>query len=125
MHAIIQRELDKAIKILSSINCKYAIEDPNGEIIGELRIEAKTKQRKPCKYPPAALSNYIRPFVQNLPEGIVTFIPYDQFERNDLQRSVCAMANKRWGKHTYTTHMLSDGLEMYKYKVQNEQQNII
>jgi hypothetical protein len=128
MHLIIQRELDKAIKILNQIQLKYAIEDSDGIIHGELKLVPEKKpEKKIPKYPRNSLRDWVAPHIQLLSRGKVGLIPYAEFDRDYVQSASCSQANKKWGAYNYTTHMTDQGIEIYVYPEgeSNEQQIII
>ena len=115
MKEIIEIKLNRAKQILDQIGFKYAIIDSDNVKHGELELLQEAKPRKEPAYPLGELTNYIRPYLQNLERGEFADIPYGKYEKNILQRSTCGYANGEWGPHSYTTHMKEDHLEVFRY----------
>jgi hypothetical protein len=127
MHSIIQRELERATRILNQIQFKYAIQDSDGVIHGELKVPEEKSEKKLPKYPRNSIRDWIAPHIQVLSRGKVGLIPYGEFDRDSVQSGACSQANKKWGAYNYTTHMTVEGIEIYVYPEgeSNGQQNII
>ena len=115
MKEIIELKLNKAKQILDQIGFKYAIIDSDNVKHGELELHKESKPRKEPSYPLGELTNYIKPYLQNLQKGEFADIPYGKYERSILQRSACGYVNGEWGPHTYTTHMGEEHLEVFRY----------
>ena len=118
MIEIFQRELNKVIRSLESMNLSYAIIDSDGIVYGTLQIvHTGRKKRNKGLYEKGELKSYIAPFIQPMKEKEIIVIPYSKFERNIFQRAVCAMANDLWGPGNYTSSMQEDGLQLHRFVV--------
>jgi hypothetical protein len=119
MIEIFQRELNKVIRSLESMNLNYAIIDSDGAIHGTLQIAQPDTRKKRNKglYEKGELKSYIYPFIQDMKEKEIIVIPYTKFERNIFQRAVCAMAHDLWGAGNYTSSMQEDGLQLHRFVV--------
>ena len=118
MIEIFQRELNKVIRSLESMNLSYAIIDSDGIVYGTLQIvHTGRKKRNKGLYEKGELKSYIAPFIQPMKEKEIIVIPYSKFERNIFQRAVCAMAHDLWGPGNYTSSMQEDGLQLHRFVV--------
>jgi len=118
MIEIFQRELNKVIRSLESMNLNYAIIDNDGTVYGTLQIDQQDrKKRSKGLYERGELKSYIAPFIQPMKEKEIIVIPYSKFERNIFQRAVCAMAHDLWGAGNYTSSMQEDGLQLHRFVV--------
>lgn len=118
MIEIFQRELNKVIRSLESMNLSYAIIDSDGIVYGTLQIvHTGRKKRNKGLYEKGELKSYILPFIQPMKEKEIIVIPYSKFERNIFQRAVCAMAHDLWGPNNYTSSMQEDGLQLHRFVV--------
>ena len=118
MIEIFQRELNKVIRSLESMNLSYAIIDSDGIVYGTLQIvHTGRKKRNKGLYEKGELKSYILPFIQPMKEKEIIVIPYSKFERNIFQRAVCAMAHDLWGPGNYTSSMQEDGLQLHRFVV--------
>ena len=118
MIEIFQRELNKVIRSLESMNLSYAIIDSDGIVYGTLQIvHTGRKKRNKGLYEKGELKSYIEPFIQPMKEKEIIVIPYSKFERNIFQRAVCAMAHDLWGPGAYTSSMQEDGLQLHRFVV--------
>lgn len=118
MIEIFQRELNKVIRSLESMNLSYAIIDSDGIVYGTLQIvHTGRKKRNKGLYEKGELKSYILPFIQPMKEKEIIVIPYSKFERNIFQRAVCAMAHDLWGPSNYTSSMQEDGLQLHRFVV--------
>ena len=126
MIEIFQRELNKVIRSLESMNLSYAIIDSDNTIHGTLQIvQTGRKKRNKGLYEKGELKSYIYPFIKDMQEKEIIVIPYTKFERNILQRAVCAMANDLWGAGNYTSSMQEDGLQLHRFVIKTSFTNLI
>jgi hypothetical protein len=97
--------LQKAITLLKSLNCRYAIIDANGVTHGELPIaESNFKTRSKSLYGHGELTNYVKVYLQNLQLGQIAEIPCLQYPPPTLQTRACNWMRTHVGSDTYTTH---------------------
>ena len=110
MKELQQRELQKALRLIESMGCKFKVITPDGESFGDLVIaEQKKKRPRSLHFPFGSMSAYYKPFIDlNLKVGDVIEIPYSKFKKEKLRSSICSYLIKHWGKGAYTT-MQSNG----------------
>jgi hypothetical protein len=94
----------KAVDILDSLNCQYAIIDADGKTHGTLLVEKKPK-RQASIYPQGEMSNYVKPYLETLKVGGVAELPIDKYTSEKLQAAACNWMRMNVGKDTFTTHV--------------------
>lgn len=97
--------MHKAISILNSLDCKYAIIDSNGVKRGDLIIAQSKPKRKINLYPMGEFSNYVKPFLGVLKTGQVAQIPFDKYVPEKVQSAACNWMRVNIGKDSYATHI--------------------
>lgn len=109
MNQVEQTILTKVVKVLNSINLKYAIVDSDGNKHGDLNIEQE-KKRKRCRsmYPLGEVRNYIKPYMRNLRVNTTQKIPVSKYAPESLRSSISSYATELWGSGNYTTHVGND-----------------
>jgi len=108
MNEIQKTLLNKALRYLSSIGCKFAVIDLDGNKHGDLpTIEKKKRKiRAPKKYGHGMVTNYLRPFLLKLDKvGATVDIPFGEFDYETLGSTSSSWACKNYGKGAvkYTT----------------------
>jgi len=92
----------RAIALLESMKCVYAIIDPIGNKHGTLEVkEEKVKPKR--KFPHGERSTYIRKYMKDMMVGNVIEIPFDKYGGPDIQTSVGSTSNRIWGKGSVTS----------------------
>ena len=99
-----EKVLLDCVKRLNSLGLDYAIIRTNGERIGTLNIAQKVeKKRKPNKYAPMELRNYIIPTLKDMNVGDEAKIPVGKFDVRSLQSSITSYASSIWGNGSYAS----------------------
>jgi hypothetical protein len=97
--------LQKAITLLKSLNCQYAIIDANGITHGDLPVAGNNfKTRSKSLFAHGELANYVKNYLKNLSLGQVVEIPCEQYPIVAIQTSACNWMRTHVGSDTYTTH---------------------
>ena len=97
---------NRAIVLLDSMKCIYAIMDPLGNKHGTLPIGGIKKIKSIPKHPHGQLSAHVRKYLDSMKVGDVVQIPFDKFGGPDIQTSVGSTANRIWGKGSVTSTMV-------------------
>ena len=106
MSLIKQQTLKKAISMLNAIGASYAIIDEDGTKHGELNV---LRSLAPRKYPRGTLSNYVKPYLENMKVGDVVPIPIGEFSMNDIRSAAVSWSCYHWGNGTLTTAIDKEG----------------
>ena len=101
MSQIQENTFKRAIVLLDSMKCVYAIMDPLGNKHGTFN-ETRKNKRIP-KHPYGQRSIYIRKYLESMSVGDVVQIPFDKFGGPDVQQSVGSTAWRMWGKGSVTS----------------------
>lgn len=109
--------LQKGIKHLEAAKCRYAIVTPDGTVIkdGVEIAEPKDRKRAPRKYPYGELTSYFKPLINfQVPPGTVQIIPSGKYPPEDIRSGIASVLTKAWGKESYITNKLDDGIEVLR-----------
>ena len=101
MTQVQDQALKRALAILNSLKCEYAIIDPWDNKHGNL--ELAEDQKTPRKYPHGERSNFVRQFLGGMAIGDVVEIPFGKYEPIEVQTSAISAAHKIWGAGSVTT----------------------
>jgi hypothetical protein len=97
--------LNKAINILQSLNCEFAIIDAQGNKHGNLLITEQTKTRGKNIYPYREAVNFCGQYLCHLQIGQVAQLPYEKYGANKVQSWVGSYMHRAYGKESYSTHI--------------------
>ena len=103
MSQIQENTFKRAIVLLDSMKCVYAIMDPMGNKHGTLNVNETIKNKRIPKHPYGQRSIYIRKYLESMSVGDVVQIPFDKFGGPDVQQSVGSTAWRMWGKGSVTS----------------------
>ena len=106
MSQIQENTFKRAIVLLDSMKCVYAIMDPLGNKHGTLNVNETRKNKRIPKYPYGQRSIYIRKYMESMSVGDVVQIPFDKFGGPDVQQSVGSTGWRMWGKGSVTSTMV-------------------
>ena len=104
MEQIKLQQLEKIKKLLTSMNCKYAIVDEDNTKHGDLEIVTiKHRTRALSEFPHGEMSRHIRNYMDydNFTVGEVAIIPIEKFPAERIRSATCAKLSTVWGKDTY------------------------
>jgi hypothetical protein len=109
MKEIQTRELERCLKFIKAIGCKYAIVTNDGvRYVDGLEI-AEPRIRKPRRYPYGTISTYVRSVVPlDAAVGAVIGIPTKDLDPETVCKGVRDLLIKEWGKDTYVTVVRAD-----------------
>jgi hypothetical protein len=109
LHPMQRAMVDRIVAALQNMGCQYSILLPGSmellsNVPDEPEPERKSK-RAPLKHPRGAVRNYYKPLLENVKPGDVVCIPFDRFDRNDLQSNIASYLTNEWGAKTYQTRI--------------------
>ena len=99
--------LNKAITILNSLNCQFAVIDNNGNHFGTLKISTE-RLRAISKYPRGEATKFVSGYLASIKTGDVVEIPLKKYGGNKLQSWVSAYMCRTFGPESATSHINSD-----------------
>jgi len=116
MKEIQLKELQKMATFMSAIGCQFKIITPDGQEFGALEVVVnKPRTRAPSRHKFGVIAEWYRPQIDlDVPVGGVQVIKFGDFHSEEIRSGVCSMLSKRWGKDTYTTHLLADSIEVLR-----------
>lgn len=97
--------LEKAMRLLDAIGCKYRICSPGGNYFGDLNLK-QTKRK--LKYPKGEKVKYLRQYLDNMKIGDVVKVPCDKYDLGELQKNVSSHLSKTLGPKSHTTAINRD-----------------
>lgn len=103
LEPIQQKTLVQAMRMLDAIGAVYAIQDPTGEVHGELQV-AEPQYRRNLRYEFGSIAAYLSQYLPQLGVGAIARVPLGAFDHVTLTRSCAAMMNKLHGPGSYKTH---------------------
>jgi hypothetical protein len=103
MLEIQKKTLQKAIDLLDTLGCSYAIIDIDGEKHGNLDVnEPKNHKRSPSKFPHGEQREYVDSHVRNMKVGEVKEVPWGKYGKC-LQGSIGSWFCKHHGAGSQTS----------------------
>lgn len=106
MSQIQENTFKRAIILLDSMKCVYAIMDPLGNKHGTLDVNETKKIKRIPEHPHGQRSIYIRKYMESMSVGDVVQIPFDKFGGPNIQTSVGSIACRTWGAGSVTSTMV-------------------
>ncbi len=106
MSPIQESTFKRAIIMLDSMKCVYAIMDPLGNKHGTLNIDGPKRIKRLPKHPHGQRSAYVRKYIESMSVGDVIQIPFDKFGGPDVQATVASTSYKIWGKGSVTSTII-------------------
>jgi len=99
-----KKAIEQFQEVLIKAGAKYKIILEDGTQYGDLEVvEKKVIKRRSSLLPFGTISNYFKPYVEELTVGDVVSIPFDKFDPETLRGSVASWAVYKWGKGATTT----------------------
>lgn len=120
MNTIETKVFNRAVELLEAIGFKYAIQDREGIVHGEL-TPAQTAQRKkkaPAVYGYGVLKKHLDAHgLSSIQVNTHKVIPVGSFDTEVVRRSICSYGSKHWGNKTYKTSITADkkGVEVTRF----------
>ena len=99
MMQVEKKSLEKALRILDAIGCRYGVETEDGETFG---VELQ-KDRKRAAVKNAGCTDYCEQHIKDLNVGEKLTIPLGEFDADAVQSCVCNVAGKLFGRGCITT----------------------
>lgn len=106
MSQIQENTFKRAIILLDSMKCVYAIMDPLGNKHGTLDVNQTKKIKRIPEHPHGQRSIYIRKYMESMSVGDVVQIPFDKFGGTNIQTSVGSIAWRIWGAGSATSTII-------------------
>lgn len=94
-------QLYRIATLLTNMGCKWAIITPEGEELGNHKLETVKVKRhtRKLRYEPGAVSKYYRPYIENLKPGECAAVPFhDTITPESIRGGISAHISKYWGK---------------------------
>lgn len=99
-----KKAIEQFQEVLVKAGAKYKIILEDGTQYGDLEVaEKKVIKRRSSLLPMGTISNYFKPFVEQIEVGDVVSIPFNSFDAETLRGSLASWAVTNWGKGTTTT----------------------
>jgi hypothetical protein len=115
MKELQQKELQKILRFLDAIDCKYKIITDDGQEFGGLSVVEKKILKRQLKRPYGDLSKFYKPKLNlQVKIGEVQEIDCENYNPVDIRSSICSYLGKVWGKGTYTTCTKKNIVEVMK-----------
>jgi hypothetical protein len=104
MLEIQKKTLQKAIDLLDTLGCSYAIIDLDGNHFGTLQVnEPKLRKKGPLRFERGEIKRYLEQYLLNLKVGEVVAIPYDKFGGHTVQGSAASWFHHKYGNGCQTS----------------------
>lgn len=100
----------KVEKALAALGLAYAVQLPNGVILGTL--EVKKPKRKAYVFPRGELHDYVGTFLKDLKLGESMFVPADKYGIPRIQSACCRWMSLAHGKSLYVTERVEGGVRV-------------
>ena len=115
----VQKEaLNRAVALLKAAQCKYAILTPEGETLGELKIQVEPtpapRRTRTVKYPNGELKAYYLPLIESMQHGETRVVEPGAFTAEELRSAIAGYCSHTWGNKTYITHIAAKGIELLR-----------
>jgi hypothetical protein len=101
MSELRQIAIQRALKALGNMGCKFAVIDVEGNKYGELEV-TEIKKRRASVHEHGSLTKHIKPYLTPMNPGDVVVIPIDSFEPKSLSSALSSYAHSLWGKGSST-----------------------
>lgn len=113
--------LDRATKMLDSLNLEYVIRIPDQENIvrGEFNIIEKPKNKKRNQiYPRGTFRNMYRAMgIQFMKVGDVMTVPISIYPKDTVQATLASFATNTWGSGACVTALAKDSVEIMRVDI--------
>lgn len=96
--------LNKAIAILNSLGCQFAIIDADGNQHGDLTVVIE-RQRSISLYPRGEPTKFVSGYLSTIKTGQVVEIPFEKYGREKLQSWISSYMYRTFGRDSYTSHI--------------------
>ena len=118
MEEVKQIALNKALKTLDAIGCKYCVIDPENKKYGDLEVaSSKSKGRSKMAFPRGTVIEHMRPLIGDLKPGEVGAVSCDRFGKINTSKYISSMAVRWWGKGNATVSYVKDKNEVQVLRV--------
>ena len=110
--------ISRAVALLRSAKCQFAIIDADGNKQGDLEIATQGRRSRGA-FPRGTLVAHFLPHIARMKPGDATVVPYGNFaaeksHRDSLQKAISSHCSAAWGNKTYITHMNDAGVEVLR-----------
>lgn len=107
MEQVKQITLEKALRLLKSVGCQYAVIDPDGNKHGDLAVaeEKKKPKTRTGTWKHGEVAALIRSKISDMGIGDVVCIEYNDENIGAVQSTTGPMMQGMYGKGNYTTSL--------------------
>jgi hypothetical protein len=123
MTPIESQVLSKVTTVLTNLGLEWAIKTSDGEVHGNLKIEApkaKPKKRESI-YGYGVLKAHLEAYgIDKIMVNTHAVIPTGGMDAEVVRRSICSYGSQNWGNGTYKTKLTADrkGVEVTRFDAQ-------
>jgi hypothetical protein len=105
LHPMQRAQVDRITEALANMGCTYSIALPDGELLTNAPAKPEKPQRTRARsiHSFGEVRAYIRPFVDNLPNGKIAIIPAGKYRLESIQSGAASYLSHAWGAKTYQT----------------------
>ncbi len=114
-----KKTLQKAIDLLDTLGCSYAIIDLDGNSYGTLQVnEPSLRKKSKSIFPYGEVAAYLTPYLSKMQKGDVVCVPIGKYNPQSLQGSVASWYFKRFGAaaQTSTINRTKNCIEVMRLK---------
>ena len=110
-----ERELKRALTLLTGMGCEFCVQTPGGETYGTLRATTDKRARSVRQHPYGAITAHARQHLKlDVPAGHTQRLPTGQYLPQRVQSSVCALVRAAWGEGAGVTSTGEDYVEVLR-----------
>jgi hypothetical protein len=112
-----KKTLQKAIDLLDTLGCSYAIIDLDGNNYGTLQVNQPKGKKSPIRFEWGEQRAYVEGFLKNMKVGEVVIVPWDKYGKS-LQGSIGSWFCKKYGagSQTSTLNNKTQSIEVLRLK---------
>lgn len=117
MLEIQKKTLQKAVDLLDTLGCSYAIVDLDGNKYGTLNVNPPKSKKAPIRFEYGEQRQYVESFVKDMKVGDVVIVPWVKYGKA-LQGSIGSWFCKKYGQgsQTSTLNNKTQSIEVLRLK---------
>lgn len=113
--ALQERELHRALALLTGMKCEFCVVTPGGASFGDLQAAKSTRKRGAMQHPYGAITAHTKQHLNlDVPVGHTQRIPAGPYHPQRVQSTVCALIRNRWGEGAGATSAGTDYVEVLR-----------
>lgn len=115
MKELQEKELQKIVKFVEAIGCKYKIITVDGREFGSLNVTEEKVLKRKMKRPWGDLAKFYKTKLKfDCPVGEVQEVECGDYEPRDVRGAICSHLGKVWGNGTYATCVKDGKVEILR-----------